>query len=168
MLRHIVRTAASNYAEASPTSGQPGEDKGLMMRFLRLTGVLAVLGAIFVTTGAAADVNHGIGFTKGCTSPTKIGDPYSCSFTVRNILDQAQDTLTINSLVDVVHSASGDVNSGNILGSVSITVASGATCVASGGNGTLVTPYTGVTSCTLPFGARVNVLSSSHYTVQPG
>src|SRR5215212_8578416 len=147
-----------------------------MRRLLTLLAVLALVGAIGVSGAAAADVNHGIGFTKGCTSPTKIGDPYSCSFTVRNVLDQAQDTLTINSLVDVVHAASGDVNSGNILGSVQITTTttatgltqSGATCTATGGNGTFANPYVNVTSCTLPFGGRVNVLSSSHYTVAAG
>src|SRR5215212_7665353 len=147
-----------------------------MRRLLTLLAVLALVGAIGVSGAAAADVNHGIGFTKGCTSPTKIGDPYSCSFTIRNVLDAAQDTLTINSLVDTVHAASGDQTTGNILGTVSITTTttatgptqSGATCTASGGNGTAATPYTGVTSCTLPFGGRVNVLSTSHYTVQAG
>ena len=65
--------------------------------------------------------------------------------------------------------------SGNIIGSAQITttttatgaIPSGATCVAASGNGVFPTPYTGVTSCTLPFGSRVNVLSFSHYTVQP-
>ena len=37
------------------------------------------------------------------------------------MLDEAEDTLTINSLVDVVHAASGDVSSGNIIGAVQIT-----------------------------------------------
>jgi hypothetical protein len=131
-------------------------------------------------TGAGAfqlvDVQHGIGFTKGCTSPTRIGDPYSCSYSSRNVIDEAEDTLTVNSLIDIVHAASGDVNSGNIIGAVQITTTtsptsggpSGATCVAASGNGVFPTPYTGVTSCTLPFGSRINVLSFSHYTVQAG
>ena len=52
--------------------------------------------AVFVS-GAMAQTNvqHGIGLTKGCTSPTKVGDPYSCSYTVTNVLDEAEDTLTI-------------------------------------------------------------------------
>ena len=138
-----------------------------------VTLAVSAVFAVFVSGAMAVDVQHGIGLTKGCTSPTKIGDPYSCSYTVRNILDEAEDTLTISSLVDVVHAASGDVSS-NIIGAAQITTTtdatgttpSGATCVAASGNGVFPTPYTGVTSCTLPFGSRVNVLSFSHYTVQ--
>ena len=98
----------------------------------RLLVSLAAAMMVATTIGAgvalAIDVQHGIGFTKGCTSPVKIGDPYSCSYTVRNNLDDAEDTLTINSLVDTVHAASGNVGSGNIFGSVQMTVANGATC----------------------------------------
>src|SRR5829696_3678445 len=117
------------------------------LRLLWLTGALVVCVATVFGISAAngqTTVQHGIGFTKGCVSPTKIGDPYQCSYTIRNILDEAGDTLTINGLVDVVHSAGGDVSSGNIIGAVQITVEGGATCVATGGNGSVATPYTGV------------------------
>jgi hypothetical protein len=132
------------------------------------------LGAAIVAPALAQEpAQHGISFLKGCASPTNIGSAYSCSYTVRNNSDEPQDTLTMNSLVDIVHAASGDVNSGNIIGSVQIktttapgnNIPSGATCAAAAGDGVNV-PYTGVTSCTLPFGSRVNVLSFSHYTVQ--
>ena len=148
------------------------------MRRFGVCGVLVMVGVLaFGLTGASsADVQHGIGFTKGCSSPTQIGQPYSCGYTVRNVLDEAEDTLTINSLVDIVHASGGDVNSGNILGSTQVTITtlatsgppSGASCVAASGNGVFPTPYTGVTSCTLPFGSRVNILPFSHYTVQAG
>src|SRR5450759_1202396 len=151
-----------------------------MHQVRRLAVALASVALIALAIGpsvALADtVEHGIGLTKGCASPTKIGDPYSCSYTIRNVLDGAEDTLTINSLSDTVHAASGDVTSATILGSARVTTTttptgatpSGATCVAASGNGVFPTPYTGVTSCTLPFGSRVNVLSFSHYTVQAG
>jgi len=29
-------------------------------------------------------VQHGIGVTKGCSSPTRVGDPYGCTYTVLN------------------------------------------------------------------------------------
>jgi uncharacterized repeat protein (TIGR01451 family) len=126
---------------------------------------------------AAVDaLQHGIGLTKGCISPTNIDDPYSCAYTIRNILDEANDTLTINQLIDTVNASGGPVISGNILnlGQVTITttptgvIPSGATCTAASGNGISPTPYLGVTSCTLPAGSRVNVLPFTHYTVQPG
>ena len=70
-------------------------------RFLLAVGVLALtVGVIFgIGFATAADpINHGISFTKGCASPTNVGQPYNCTYTVRNNLDDAFDTLTINGL----------------------------------------------------------------------
>jgi hypothetical protein len=114
---------------------------------------------------------HGISFTKGCTSPTKIGDPYSCSYSARNNVDDAQDTLTINGLDDVVHAAAGNVDQGNVFSSLRLDDGgTAATCSGPGisGAGTSNDPWTNATSCTIPFGSRINVQSFSHYTVQPG
>ena len=125
--------------------------------------------------GFGSEVQHGIGFLKGCTSPTAVGQPYTCAFSVQNVLDEANDTLTINSLTDTVHAAGGDVGGAtNILPLVRVTtltappnpVQSGATCAAASGDGSLAAPYTGVTMCTLPPGSRLQVLPFSHYTVQ--
>ena len=136
----------------------------------RFTAALATAALIALAVAPAAvladDVQHGIGLTKGCASPVKIGDPYTCAYSVRNILDEAQDTLTINSLVDVVHAAGGDVNSGNIIGSVRINADGGATCTATGGDGSIGNPYTGVSECSLPFNGRVVIQPFTHYTVQ--
>ena len=40
------------------------------------------------------------------------------------------------------------------------------TCTGGTGNGTDASPWVGATSCTLPFGSRINVLSFSFYTVK--
>src|SRR5580765_2458529 len=142
-------------------------------RVFGVVGAVAVLLVVGSGGASAADVQHGIGFTKGCASPTAIGQPYTCSFGVTNVLDGAHVTLTIHSLIDVVHASGGDVGSGtNILPSVRITtltlggLQSGATCSGGSGDGSLATPYTGVTMCTLPFNSRLQVLPFSHYTVQ--
>ena len=46
--------------------------------------------------------------SKGCNGPTNIGSPYTCSYTITNNQDNpAHDTLTITSIVDVVHAAGG-------------------------------------------------------------
>ena len=87
---------------------------------------------------------------------------------VRNILDEAEDTLTITALTDAVHAASGDVNSGNIIGAVRINVTGGATCAAASGTGAIGDPYLGVTSCTIPFNGIVFIQPFTHYTVQAG
>src|SRR5215217_4318585 len=135
----------------------------------------AIVATVFGVVGAVAagTVQHGIALTKGCTSPVKIGDPYSCSFVIRNIVDEAHDTLTIDSLVDTVHAASGDVSTGNIFNTLKLVFAqdtgvSPPTCTGGSGAGTGASPYTGATSCTLPFGTRINVQAFSHYTVQAG
>jgi hypothetical protein len=118
---------------------------------------------------AQEEVQHGISFTKGCTSPVNVGAPYSCTFTVRNNIDDAHDTLTIHSLSDTVHAASGDVVSGNIFGSLKLdNGGTSATCTAAGGSGSAANPWHGATVCTLPFGSRIDVQSTSHYTVAAG
>src|SRR5215212_2122890 len=148
---------------------------GLTRRHRYLSAaIFAALGAatIFGVVGAtgATEITHGISVTKGCVSPIKVGDAYACSYTIRNITDDAEDTLTIDSLVDIVHAApqpgAGDVSSGNILGTVSLVLVNGATCIGGSGAGTVASPYTGATKCTLPFLSRINVQTNSFYTVQ--
>src|SRR5215475_3727543 len=105
----------------------------------------------FGVVGASAQGQfHGIAFTKGCANNTNIGSPYSCAYQILNVVDQGQDTLMVTGLTDVVHAASGDVNSGNILGALEL-VFSGPTvsCVGGSGAGTAGSPYVGATSCTL-------------------
>jgi hypothetical protein len=126
----------------------------------RLVVGLGVVAA-FLTVGssgalAQSQVQHGIGFTKGCASPTKVGDPYTCTYTIRNVLDEAQDTLTISQIVDVVHAAApvGDQTSSTVLDSAPVTPSGGASCTAPPNR-----------TCTIPFGGRVDVGPFSFYTV---
>ncbi|MDP9334422.1 MAG: Ig-like domain-containing protein [Actinomycetota bacterium] len=132
------------------------------------SAVVVLIGAaVAISAGAVGDVEHGIAFTKGCTSPINVGDQYRCTYTAQNILDEAHDTLTIDSLVDVVHAAGGDVNSGELLGVVKLdNGGTAATCSGVGitGTGTVADPWTGATECTLPFGSKIHVQSNSFYT----
>jgi hypothetical protein len=134
-------------------------------------GALAAVALVVTPFGAASaqeEVQHGIGFTKGCLSPVTVGSPYRCAYAIRNIVDGAEDTLTIHSLIDTVHAASGDQTTGNLLPLVKLDSAgTNATCNGSGA-GTLGNPWTGSTSCTLPFNAIIHVQLSSQYTVQAG
>src|SRR6185295_16641231 len=123
-------------------SSREGEGMRLHRR-LGLTGLAGVLVVVplLLWIGGAAAATHGIGFQKGCNSPTKIGDPVVCHYTItnNNFTNASLDTVKINSLADITHAAAGD-----------------ATCVATGGTGTFADPWTGVTECTLPGG---NVIS---------
>lgn len=122
---------------------------------------LVALGAVAVTVSllflgqtpwaSSTSSLHGITFLKGCDVPTNVGDPYTCDFLISNTVDKAGDTLTITSLVDVVH-ASPDVSSGNALLAATLTLAGGASC-----NG----PQT---LCTLPAGASIST-TLALYTV---
>jgi hypothetical protein len=84
-----------------------------------------------------------------------VGQPYSCSYTVRNNIDEAQDTLTISGLTDTVHAAAGNVVSSTVLDDAPVTPSGGATCTA---------PPNRV--CTIPFNGRVNIGPYAFYTVQ--
>jgi hypothetical protein len=135
-----------------------------------LVGVCAAVTAVFalgVGTASAQNFFHGIAFTKGCESPANVNSAYLCSYQILNVADTAHDTLTVNGLSDQVHSFGGDVNSGNILGALQL-IFSGptVTCVGGTGAGTMASPYTGATSCQLPFGTSITTNDHSFYTVQ--
>ena len=138
----------------------------LSVSFAAIGVIVAVAaGATLMIAGAANDVQHGIGLTKGCNSPTQINDPYVCTYAIFNIFDQAHDTLTINSLVDVVHSAGGDVSSLNAFSSLRFEIGAGTPTCNGTGTGTPADPFVNATSCTMPFGAVLNVQPYSFYTV---
>src|SRR4029078_7012822 len=85
--------------------------------------VAATMGLVLLGSASAAPgdpVTHGISFTKGCPRPTQMRGPDVCTYSIRNCVDDAQDTLTINGLVDTVHSAGGDVSPGNVFSPLSL------------------------------------------------
>ena len=104
-------------------------------RFGRLL-LVAFAGAVATTvlfamapwSASGAGEVHGIGFAKGCNSPTTVGAPYVCHFVILNNSDTAGDTLTINSIVDTVHPTAGDVVSANLLPSAVLTFTGLASC----------------------------------------
>src|SRR5882757_8219609 len=105
--------------------------------FAGLVGVSALL-AFGVVSASAQNAFHGIAFTKGCDSPVNIGDPYTCAYSILNVVDTAHDDLKITGLSDQVHAASGDVNSGNILSALELVFTGPVTCVGGSGLGTAV------------------------------
>src|SRR6476646_1725071 len=140
--------------------------KGMRWRvLLGLVSAVALL-AFGVVGSQAALGQHGIAFVKGCDSPTNIGDPYNCSYTILNIVDTVHDTLKVTGLSDQVHSAGGDVNSGNVLPALQLIFSGAVTCVGGSGAGTVGSPYVGATQCTLPFGSSISSNTHSFYTVQ--
>src|SRR3989337_2451188 len=97
--------------------GLLGGEKGRVRASLGLA-VVAVVGSLFLWSPWASAVDvHGIGFSKGCVTPTMVGNPYTCTFSVQNSIptDTAGDTLTFTSIVDVVHANPSDVSSGDII-----------------------------------------------------
>jgi hypothetical protein len=109
---------------------------------LVVLALVAGVVAIVETTQANALPVHGIGFFKGCESPTDVLSKTQCNFTITNTSDP--DIVQITSLVDVVHAAGGDDNSGNVLSSLVLSFSGGASCNA------------GQTLCTLPVGGKLS------------
>src|SRR2546427_202665 len=139
-------------------------------------GLIIVAGAMLSSGVSVTDIFaqtaqvHGIGFAKGCVSPTNVGAPYSCAFAVQNSIDEAHDTLTFTSLIDTVN-ASTPVTSGNLLPSLVPTVyTDGAFCQNNASGTPTVVPANGTGSgavkCTLPFGSQIDFAPISHYTVK--
>src|SRR5215212_1037414 len=136
-------------------------------RALLVCGVASAF-MVFGVSGALADDFHGIAFAKQCTSPVKIGDPYTCSVQILNVVDTAGDTLRVTGFSDVVHSAGGNVATANIMPSTGLVFTGPVVCSGGTGTGTDADPYIGATQCLLPFGASITTKPFSHYTVQPG
>ncbi len=113
-----------------------------------LLGIVAAYGLLAAAPWAsAASPFHGIGLAKGCTSPIVIGQLYTCDVLTINNVDTGPDTLTITSIVDVVHAGAGDQTSGNLLPTLSLTFTGGASCAP------------GQTICTLPPGSSISTLT---------
>ncbi len=124
-----------------------------------MTAAFLALGAVIGMAGAQSSTDglHGIGFSKGCTTPSYVNQEYKCAYSVANTIDTGNntvaDTLTVTSIVDVVHANPSDVTSANLLPLLSLTLAGGATC-----NG-------GQTLCTLPPGASITSAAYGSYTI---
>src|SRR6266508_3847056 len=125
---------------------------------LVLSGVVSAF-MVFGVSAALADDFHGIAFAKGCTSPVKVGDPYTCQVQILNVVDTAHDTLRVTGFSDVVHSAGGNVATGNILPTTGLVFSGGASCTGGSGAGTSGDPYIGATECLLPFNASITTKS---------
>ncbi len=119
---------------------------------------VALVAALLIAIGAlgvimrggetsAAQPLHGVGLAKGCNSPIAIGQLYTCDVVTINNVDSAGDTLTITSIVDVVHAGAGDQTSANLLPGLSHILSGGATCSV----GQLI--------CTLPAGSSITTAS---------
>ena len=138
--------------------------------------VLALL-TMFGVSRAGADVQHGIGFQKGCESPTKVGDPVLCQYLIanNNFTNESLDTVTFDFIADVTHAAAGDTPETNIMANLELFAVTGTpTCTAASGSGTFADPWIGATKCTVPggnvlTGGGSSIASKDHagYVVKP-
>src|SRR6266498_4251782 len=152
------------------TTRRSGGRRGHMGRLVGLRvfvgiGVLSALLVVGVSGSLAAF--HGVASAKGCTSPVKVGDPYTCTAFIGNSVDTGHDTIRVTGLSDTVHSAGGNVDSGPMLASTGLVFSGAVACVGGSGAGTSADPYLGATECLLPFGTSITTKPFSHYTVQP-
>jgi hypothetical protein len=139
------------------------------MKPRRLLG-LSVLVMLIVTAIAPALVLgafHGVAVGKTTVSPVNVGDPYTSSAVIRNIVDTAHDTVRVTGLSDAIASAGGTVQTANILGSTGLVFNDPALVSRTGGSGagTSADPHVGATECLVKFGGTITTKQFSHYTV---
>src|SRR4029079_18246570 len=82
--------------------------------------LLSLAAALVLGVPSAMAGFHGVAQTKQCTSPTKIGDPYTCTAQILNVVDAGGDTIRVTGLSDTVNASGGDVSTANILGSTGL------------------------------------------------
>jgi len=119
-----------------------------------MTVALVMLGIPFAAPAPAQAAQHGMTFVKGCITPTTVGDKIECNYGAFNDFDP--DTLTMTSVVDVVHAAGGDDTSGNILPNLQLEFTGGASC------------NVGQTLCTLPPNSSIQTSSPFPYHTATG
>src|SRR5436190_16058579 len=132
-------------------TGRPGHRQHRAVIALVMTVGLLALWVPLATPGNAQEPppQHGIAFLKGCQSPRSVGQKTLCDFSIVNSIDP--DTLTITSIVDVVHSSPTDDSTGNILADLQFEFTGGAHC-----NDTDPVPTIPRTVCTLPPGSSIS------------
>src|SRR5688572_23753166 len=102
------------------TTRRCGIGRNLFHRFLPAAPIwLALFAAAFVSAPAFGQGFHGASIQKVPAGPdgtprAHVGDTIMASIRVRN-LDDFNDSITITSIVDVVHHNSGDITSPNLL-----------------------------------------------------
>jgi uncharacterized repeat protein (TIGR01451 family) len=140
---------------------------------------LAVPAVIIGGSAAVAVPRHTVTPGKSCgpgnppATTTDVGQPYVCSYSIQDT-DGFHDGMTVSDIDDVVESAGGAVDSGNILGSLQLIFDPGvanpsamASCTGGSGLGTTASPYVGATLCTIPWDAGIETENYSFYTVAP-
>ena len=113
---------------------------------MRLFGWRGLLGLAVVTTamvfgvGTASAAFHGIGLTKGCVSPVKIGDPYTCSVQILNVVDHGARHGSRHRLERQVNSAGGPREFGEHSALHRAGLLRAVTCTGGSGAGTFSDP----------------------------
>src|SRR5262249_43150953 len=112
---------------------------------------------------------HGIAFSKGCESPTIVGNPYICTYKVANdpVVNTSLDTLTFSGISDTVN-AVPPVSSGPILGSLTVAAYVGGAGCVNGASVAVPVGGSGAALCTLPSGGSVQFAPFSFYTIKAG
>ncbi len=149
------------------------------MAILVSAAALAVPTALIGGSAAVATPRHTVTPGKSCgpgnppATTTYVGQPYVCSYSIQDT-DGFHDGMTVSDIDDVVESAGGPVDSGNILGSLQLIFDPGvanpsamASCTGGSGLGTTASPYVGATLCTIPWDAGIETENYSFYTVAP-
>jgi hypothetical protein len=135
-----------------------------------LVGVCAAIATFAIVVGSASAQGqfHGIAFQKGCAPTTNVGDNYSCAYQILNLVDQGQDALRVTGLEDVVHSAGGDVPSGNILGPCSWCSRRRRSPVSAGAARHIGESVHGCDVVHVAFGTSITTNGFSFYALKPG
>jgi hypothetical protein len=135
---------------------------------------------LIVAAAQGGGITYGVSASKGCNSPTAVGQPDVCFYVFSNTGATSGDTVILTAANDVVRNDPSDLTDGgttyngthadNLLHALQLVFAAGPSgppvCTGGAGAGTVASPYVGATSCTLPFGAAVASNPAGWYTVQ--
>jgi hypothetical protein len=139
-----------------------------------LAGAGLIVGLVVTGSAAGAVARHSPPVVSELCGPgasTFIGQPYACSYGVQDT-DGLHDGVTVTAIQDDIGTASGAINSGNILSDLQLIFDPGVSnpsampsCVGGSGQGTTASPYIGATECTIPWDSEIETDNFTFYTV---
>ena len=146
-----------------------------LRRVAMLGSAMAIIVPLVLVAGpdAGATPRHGVSPFKVCNPTVQIGQPYTCSYAIQDT-DGFHDTMTLSDIDDVITASGGEIDSGNILGSLDLIFDPGVvnpsampSCTGGSGAGTIASPYVNATLCTIPWDSQIETENYSFYNAVP-
>src|SRR5689334_15500084 len=96
--------------------------KRIVWRVHWLMAALVLAGLAVGSAGADIPVSYGVSVAKGCSSPTPVGQHFSCEYALGNTFSTSHETVVVTAAKDSANRRPGEGPNTNILPELSLTL----------------------------------------------